>query len=107
VVVEWLLDRQEHRLAGGIRLIGISSRHPEHRDHRVPDCVRVVNHEPAAGGVGGVEGEAEEPLLGAGGHPAGQAQERHRQQRPILHDPDGASFLRDEQPGVAGRRRQV
>jgi len=35
------------------------------------------------------------------------AQERRRQQCPILHDPDGTAFLRDEQPGVAGGRRQV
>ena len=107
VVGERLLHGEKHRLAGGVRQVRIPGRDPEHRDHRVPADVCIVNHEPAIRGVRRVEREAEEPLFAAGRDPVGQVQERRRQQRPILHDPEAAPFLHDEQPGVAGRRRQI
>ena len=97
VVRERLLRGEQHRLAGGVGPVGIAGSDPKHRDHRVAVNVGIVNHEAAVGGVRRVEGQAEETLLAAGRDLVGQVEEGRRQQRPVLHDPDGAAFLDDEQ----------
>ena len=103
VVRERLLGREQHRLAGRVRPVGIAGRHPEQRDHRVPADVGIVHHEPAVGRRRRDRTRGRGAPARRRSTPGRPGQEGRRQQRPVLHDPDGAAFLHDEQPGVAGR----
>ena len=74
-------------------------------DGRVAGRVGVVDEEAVvARSVLRGEGEAEQALLAAARDPIVDVEERRRQERPVLDDPDPATLLDDEQPMAAVAR---
>ncbi len=110
VVVVGLLDLQQLPHRPGIGAVGVPRVDPvlHHPVGPVLD-VRVVDEQAAVLQVLRVEGQPQQPLLAVGprpqGHLAGDVQERRRQQRLALQDPDRARLLDDEQPAAGGLAR--
>ena len=106
-----LEDRADH-YAGALRIgqVGVAGVDRVALDHGgAVGGAGVVHVELAVAGVAGVERQAEQALLGAGGDDlAAQVEERRRQDLPVADDADQAGALDREQPVVvAGGRGHV
>ncbi len=119
-----LIDPQYFAAARRIRQIRISSGDLPFRDHalvikcrrlrdgeirRASDWFARVGVEFSEAGargirVAGMESEAEQPALtGAGDEPGGEIKERGREQRIVLHNPNQAVLLINEEAPIADR----